>query len=452
MVSPFAPNNNNLPTIAAGSAIGSPGKNSFDLINVNDIESIEVLKDADATAIYGSRGANGVILVTTEEGHAGKANINIHVNTGLGNITRFPEMMNTQQYVAMRREAITNDGNIPNGTNAPDLFKWDSTRYTDFKKLLIGGTAKIHNAHVSVSAGSKTTRYLLSASYRKETTVFPGAFADNTYHSHAHLNHRSKNNRLKVALSALATHDNNNSLARDFTTHVTQPPNAPELYDSAGNLTWQKGDFSFNNPMAILQQPYHIVTNNILTGLNISYRLLQHLTLKLNGGINNIKTDESLLQPRSSFNTYVAPNVTGTAYFAYCKLKSWIAEPQLEYTGNMGKGKFSILIGSTYQQLTSRITNEAAFGYPNDSVLTDVSKAKSRTITPTNANYKYLGAFGRLSYDWLNKYIINLTGRRDGSSRFGPGRQYGNFGAIGAAWIFTNEPFIIKHLTDCFVW
>ncbi|OQP62260.1 hypothetical protein [Niastella populi] len=87
-----------------------------------------------------------------------------------------------------------NDGNTPNSSNAPDLFKWDTTRYTNFRKLLIGGTANIHNAHISVSGGSNTTQYLLSASYRKETTVFPGKFADQTFYSHASLLHRSKNN------------------------------------------------------------------------------------------------------------------------------------------------------------------------------------------------------------------------------------------------------------------
>ncbi len=105
-----------------------------------------------------------------------------------------------------------------------------------------------------------------------------------------------------------------------------------------------------------------------------------------------------------------------------------------------------MLAGSTYQKVSSRVTNEAAFGYPNDSVLTDVSKANTRTITPTNSNYKYIGAFGRISFDWLNNVYLNLTGRRDGSSRFGPGSQFGNFGAVGAAWIFSNEAFFNKNM------
>jgi TonB-linked SusC/RagA family outer membrane protein len=443
---PFAPNNNNLPTIAAGSAFGAPGRSAFDLINLNDIESIEVLKDADATAIYGSRGANGVILVTTKKGARGKPVIHIDVNTGLGQITRYPRMMNTQQYVAMRRAAIINDGNTPNSTNAPDLYKWDTTRYTDLKKLLIGGTANIYNAQVSVTGGTNTIQYFLSGSGRKQTAVYPGDFADNTCYTHAALHHHSTNNKLKAGLSVMATHDNNNSLARDLTAQVMLPPNAPAFYDSLGNLIWQQGGYSFSNPMNTLRQPYHVVTDNILTGVDVSYTLLKDLLLKLNGGLNNIKIDESILQPRSTQNTFAVPNAFAQAFFAYSKLKSFIAEPQLAYTTRINKGKFSLLAGGTYQQLTTRITNEAVSGYPNDASLTDVSKATTHTVTPTNSDYKYVGVFGRVSYDWLNKYLINLTGRRDGSSRFGSGHQFGNFGAIGAAWVFSNEPFINKQL------
>lgn len=443
---PFSPNNNNLPIISAGAAIGDPGRNSFDLININDIESIDVLKDADATAIYGSRGANGVILVTTKKGMPGKPTVNVAVNSGLGEITRYPDMMNTVQYSAMRRSAILNDGNIPNNGNAPDLFKWDSTRYTNLKKLLIGGTAKINNIHVSISGGNSATQYFLSGAMKTETTVYPGDFSDNTFYSNLALNHHSLNNRLIASLSLATTFDNNNSLVRDLTAQVTLPPNVPQFYDSLGNLVWQKGGYSFINPMATLKQPYHILTQNILSDVNINYTLFKNVALKLNGGINNIKIDESILQPRSSQNTFSIPTATGQAFFAYSKLKSWIIEPQLESSQRIGKGKITALIGGTYQCLNTRITNEAAYGYTNDSALEDISKAKTRISTPTNYDYRYVGVFGRLSYNLLNKYLVNLTGRRDGSSRFGPGHQFGNFGAIGAAWIFSNENAVINHI------
>lgn len=435
---PFSPNNNNIPTIASGSAL-SQGRNSFDLINVKDIESIEVLKDADATAIYGSRGANGVILVTTKKGFIGKTQFNINANTGSGTITRYPTMLNTKQYVQMRKQAILNDGAIPNISNAPDLYRWDTTRYTDFRKLLIGGTAKIFNFHIGIGGGNQQFQYLASGSYRRETTVFPGDFSDNIFSTNTQLNYKSGNNKFKAAVGWITSHDNNNSLARDLTGFVNQPPNAPALYDSAGNLTWHHNGYSFNNPMATLQQPYYSKTNNYLLSFNADYYLIDKLNFKINGGLNSIDTKEFLLQPKSSINSFVNPNPKGTSYFAKCNIKSWIIEPHLEYNNAIKNGKFIFQLGSTLQSVITIINNISATGFVSDS-LTDLSKADSVTNTPTNIKYKYVGLFGRLSYNLLDRYLINITGRRDGSSRFGSNKQFGNFGAIGIGWIFSSEP------------
>jgi TonB-dependent starch-binding outer membrane protein SusC len=441
---PFALNNNNLPTIASGSTLDE-GRSSFDLINTNDIENIEVLKDADATAIYGSRGANGVVLITTKKGVKGKPSYHINVNTGFGRITRYPAMMNTDQYVNMRRSAILNDGNTPNMSNAPDLFKWDTTRYTDFKKILIGGTSKTTNAYFSINGGQKLISYFVSGSYRKQTMVFPGNFGENTFYSHGNLQYKSADNKVTAALNFIATHDDNLSPSRDMTTYVNLPPNAPDFYDSIGGLVWQHNGYTFNNPMAALQQPYEAFTNNTLLNFNTSYYVTKGLAFKINAGLNNISIKESLLKPRKTFNTFSDPNAKATSYFAKTGLKSWILEPQVEFNSQLGQGKFSILIGSTYQSLISRITNHTA-NFSNDSVINDLNKATTVTNVITNSDYKYLGTFGRITLNWLDKYILNLTGRRDGSSRFGAGKQFGNFGALGAAWIFTKEPFIYKML------
>ncbi len=199
---PYAPGNNFLNQIS--SAIGvsssipnfSSGLSPFSLINPADIESIEVLKDADATAIYGSRGANGVILITTKKGKEGKTRVAININNGWGKITRTMDMLNTSQYVQMRNEAFINDGLTPSVEPsdpgyAPDLLVWDNKRYTDFKKLLIGGTARTSNAQASLSGGSSNVQFLLGATYRYQSTVFPGDFTDKQGSFHLNLNHLS---------------------------------------------------------------------------------------------------------------------------------------------------------------------------------------------------------------------------------------------------------------------
>ncbi len=144
------------------------GGNPLNYVNNADIESISVLKDADATAIYGSRGANGVILITTKKGKAGKAKVDINVYTGIGATATTPKLLNTQEYLAMRREAKRTDAPILPIEFENDINGvWDSTRYTNWQKELLGNTAHTTDAQLSISGGSSNSQYLLSAGYRE---------------------------------------------------------------------------------------------------------------------------------------------------------------------------------------------------------------------------------------------------------------------------------------------
>lgn len=150
--------------------------NPLNSINPLDIESIEVLKDADATAIYGSRGANGVVLITTKKGKQGKTRFTANVSQGVAQATKFMTLLNTEQYLAMRNEAFANDGVTPSFMDYDVNGTWDSNRYTDWQKELIGGTVHYKDANASVSGGSTQTQFLVSGTFHEETTVFPGDF------------------------------------------------------------------------------------------------------------------------------------------------------------------------------------------------------------------------------------------------------------------------------------
>src|SRR5262249_29854486 len=161
----------------------------------SDIESIEILKDADATAIYGSRGANGVILITTKQGKSGKTKIDLNMNQGIGHVYHFMDLLNTQQYLQMRHEAFKNDNVTPTIANTPDLLQWDTTRYTDWQKKLLGGSAQYSDAQLSLSGGNLNTQFVLSGGYHRETIVFPGHNVDQKASSHFNLNHRSNDQK-----------------------------------------------------------------------------------------------------------------------------------------------------------------------------------------------------------------------------------------------------------------
>ncbi|QJB37309.1 SusC/RagA family TonB-linked outer membrane protein [Chitinophaga oryzae] len=443
---PFAPNNNNLNNVSSLLTNGNgAGLSPFSMINPADIESIEVLKDADATAIYGSRGANGVVLITTKRGKPGLTSFQAIVNGGLSKVTRSLDMLNTQQYIAIRKEAFKNDGITPSAIPgsigyAPDLMIWDTTRYTDIQKLLLGGTAKVYNATLSLSGGNASTQFLVSGTLHRETSVFPADGADSRPSLNFNLSHTSLNRKLTISLAAISSFDNNTlPAASGFS--ILSPPNIPSLYDSTGQLNWQEKGIPFHNPLGDLEKKYTVNSNNYLTRLNLNYKLLPNLTVAVNAGFNIINTKETQTSPILSQDP--VDNPTGTSTFSNGNIKSWIIEPQINYTTSLLKGKLDALVGSTLQDNKRDFLFIMATGYTSDNLLGSLAAAPNISYKTSNdVKYRYQAVFGRLNYIYSDKYIINLTGRRDGSSRFGPGKRFSNFGSAGVAWIFSNEKFI----------
>ncbi|WP_205510741.1 SusC/RagA family TonB-linked outer membrane protein [Longitalea arenae] len=439
---PYAPNNNPMQAVTSGTALGEFGRSPLSFINIGDIDHIEVLKDADATAIYGSRGSNGVILITTKKGKTGKPSFTVNIRSGFSRITRYPDMMNTAQYVQMRREALENDGLALNNTTAPDLMAWDTTRYTDFKDMFIGSTAVINDAQLALSGGSKRLQYYLGAGYHRETTVFPGDLRNERLSGHGNLHYQSRDSGLNATFTLLITGDKNRLLTTDLTSIVNLAPHTPVLYDSTGKLNWIEGDLTFINPMSSLLKTYESKTSNLLGNLDISYRILKNLLFKTSLGYNRLRMEDMSLLPGSSFNPYDFPNAKGYSYFGKLVYNSWIVEPQLEYNKYISIGKISGLLGATMQVQTQSVDNTEATNFASDAQLRNLHDAGSLINKDLKTEYRYGGVFARLNSILYDKYLINLTGRTDGSSRFGPGKQVGTFWSTGAGWIFSNEPFM----------
>lgn len=443
---PFAPNNINLNQLtSAFASYEGQGLSPFNSINPNDIESIEVLKDADATAIYGSRGANGVVLITTKKGKGGKTIFSANVSTGFSRVTRTMDMMNTKEYLQIRKEAFKNDGEIPDIYNAPDLLLWDTTRYTDFKKLFIGGTANSTDAQVFVSGGNESTQFLIRSGYHYESTVFPGNYSDNRGSVDFNLNHISLDKKFTINLSTNYNSDKNHIGTNDPTSFLSLPPDLPLLYDSIGKLNWAIDGNSFDNPLAFLFQNYRVQTDNLISNLQLGYKILKALTVRISLGYNSIFVDEKSAFPKASKNPQDEPS--GSATFGNNRFKSWIIEPQADYIMNIGRMKFTALIGGTWQQTLNNHSTIEASGYINDELLGSVGGAGNINVSDGFNEYRYEAIFCRLNFNWQDKYIMNVTGRRDGSSRFGPNRQFANFGAGGVAWIFSNEKVFKDNLS-----
>lgn len=423
------------------------GGNPLNSINPADIESIEVLKDADATAIYGSRGGNGVILITTKKGTVGKTKVNISAYTGISQVTKFMSLLNTSQYVQMREEAFKNDQLVPNSATAPDLVTWDTTKYTDWQKKLLGGTGHINDLQASVSGGSNYTQFLFNSGYHKETTVFPGNYGDKKGSLFFNLNHLSENQRFKLSLSSSYSDDINDLFYSDLTPYaLSLPPDIPNLIDSSGNLVWPQGALS--NPYSIQKQKYKAETRNLFASTQLGYELFPFLQIKLQGGFSRMEKDEIQTNPLSSFNPADGKTLANTySIFGNNSLQTWILEPQLDFTKKIGQGIVAVLIGATFQQDIINGNTLRGTGFSDPSLMESMAAASSLTVQSSNYSlYKYAALFGQLNYNVKNRYVFNFSVRKDDSSRFGPGKQSATFAAAGAAWIFSEENWLKDNL------
>lgn len=427
----------------SGSFGGATGVNTSPLNTLNpaDIESIDVLKDAEATAIYGSRGANGVILITTKKGYQGKPSLNIRYYKGLGSITRRIELLNTPEYIAMRKEAFANDGVSPTAANARDLLLWDTIRYTDWQDVMIGNTMKSDDVNLQYAGGTAETQFRISAGYHKETTVFPGDFFMKKFSGSLQMNHRSVDKKFLLSISSEYAYAGSELPMEDLTTQITLPPNAPAIYDATGKLNWENS--TWNNPMALLNSVFEFKTDQFLSNVSMAYQVLPGLSAKLNGGFTYLNAKDLAITPGSNYDP--ALNATGIARFATNTIKTLIAEPQISYDYYKKQISATILAGATLQSSTQYNIAQAGTGYTNDATIRSLRAAPSIiNVGENDINYRYSGLFTRITADYKKRYLFSATIRRDGSSRYGPENRFANFWSLGAGWIFSEEKFLKK--------
>ena len=446
--------------IIAGGGVAEFGS-PLNYINPADIESIDILKDADATAIYGSRAANGAILITTKKGKAGKMKLTLNLQQGWGEAARKVDMMNTQQYLEMRREALKNVGKIPSSDPnahspfmyAPDLKLWDTTRYTDWQKELIGGTAQYSDLNASISGGTQSLQYLIGGTYNRQTTVFPGDFDERKGSVHFNINTISDNQKFRIQFSGMYMYDRNHLPVGDLTGHAIKlEPNAPSVYNDDGTFNWAQnanGNSTWKNPLAQYANfsEYYNATKNLVTNINVIYNLLPGLDVRSNFGYTNLTT--SIYQP-SRLEAYAPEqraNNPRTALFTNRNMNSWIAEPQLHYVLTLGHGKIDGLVGATVQKSSFDYLNVYGFGFPTDQLMKTLNAATFvYTDLSTSGVTRFASLFGRLNYNWDGKYLLNFTARRDGSNKFGDENKFRNFASLGIGWIFSEEKWVKQQL------
>lgn len=447
------------PVSTANTSVALRGFDPLSTINPANIESIEILKDADATAIYGSRGANGVIVITTKNKKSAEGlSVDVNYYRGVGDISSKVDLLNTEEYLGMVREAIENDGPIAqNAYNDPfrgpalfpSLLLWDTTRNTDWQDVLMGGKSDVSDIRFNLTAGSGTTTFGFGGSYHKESLVYPGNFGLRRGNGLLTMNHISTDGRFSVNLSVnYGANSNELFNSSDLEISVLSlPPDAPRLYTDDGSLNWERrpagisgaGRNSWINPMSYLRITQRSKTYNLIANAVLSYEIVKGLRFKTNLGYSKLDNSETINVPISSINPYGFDQKVGTSTVSTENRISWIIEPQLNYAFDFGKHGFTALVGSTWQEVGSEVGRFIGTGYNSDALLGTLSAAADITNTGVVGEYRYASAFARIGYNYADKYLLNITGRRDGSSKFGPNYLYGNFGSVGAGWVFSNE-------------
>ncbi|RKF31885.1 hypothetical protein BCY89_17200 [Sphingobacterium siyangense] len=429
---PFSDESMNQFTAANGN------QSPLSLINPRDIERIDVLKDADATAIYGSRGGNGVILITTKKGNKGGLKIDFNANVGSGKAIRNLKMLNTEQYLEIRKEGFKNDNWTATADNAPDLLTWDQSAYSDWQREFYGASAPFSTYQLSFSGGNEYTQYLASTNFNRQGDPLPGNKNYQRGGALLNLSTQSKDQRFKLNSSFNLNLDRNNTVPTDIAQFYNLAPNYP-IYDEKGDYYWFQQ--SLQNPAAYMERSSVSKSKSLLANLSAEYAILPQLVAKINVGYNLKSMDQRRLLPNAGFNPLTSAG--STASYGNSDYESYIVEPQINYSKTFGKHDFKLLLGGTWQQRVSEGKYIDGGNYPSDSQLGNLAAAGVIAIRNNQyADYRYQSAFGRINYAYADKYLLNFSYRRDGSSRFGPNNKYGNFGSIGAAWVFSSEEFL----------
>ena len=425
------------------------GGSGLNYINPNDIESIDILKDADATAIYGSSGAYGVVMITTKKAKPGAATLNANIYTGIAIKGEMPKLLNTPQYLMLRAEAIKNDG-LTVGTNDLDLNgTWSTTSNTNWRNVFMGASAPSTNANLSYSGGNKNTNYLISGSLQNTGNIQLHKGTMNNGTLRFSLNTFSNDNKLQLSLngSYMASYDN--MVPFDFSTSsFLDAPNAPWPFLPNGNINWNDKDPDAPGDLANMYRTYSNNTDNLIADATLVYKPINSVTLRAIVGYNDLTGRELSALPTTTFAPTNTNAAQGTISISNIyDIHTLTAAPYAEYDKNLfHRSSLSVKAGGELDNQVTTGTNIDGTGFPSDALLNDPAAGTTVISNYTQNPFRALGFYGIVKYIWDQKYILDLNGRRDGSTRFGPDNRFGNFGSVAGAWIFSEEDFVKDNL------
>jgi TonB-linked SusC/RagA family outer membrane protein len=439
---------------------GFPGAGDLNSINPNDIESIEVLKDASATAIYGSRGANGVVLITTKKGKVGRNTTSVEVYTGIQNIRKKYELMNAQQFATYLNE-VRDQGNIQSpGTALPLPYTQAQIDAlgagTDWQDAILQ-QGRISNYQLGFNGGTEDTRYNLSFNYFDQTgTVINSGFKRGTIRFNLD---KKLSDKLSFNLTSqtAATGEKRafvNSQGGSFggvlLDALRYNPAVP-IYNADGTYTYSNGPLPYvedvGNPVAYAEKAQD--NRTIIRGLlnvGANYELLKGLTLRATGGVDYRNSQVSQFRPNDIF---LGRNTNGSATRTNENVYSWVNENTLTYDRQFNPNNhLNVVGGVSFQSFYGDNFNAQATNYFTNTLGTDNLGLGAVTLPPGSGRYlnTLQSYFGRINYQLFDRFLFTFTLRADGSSRFGDNNKWGYFPSAAVGYRLLDEKFM-RNLT-----
>lgn len=433
------PINNDYSLNDAGVTNGSK-INPLSTINTADIESIDVLKDASATAIYGSRGANGVVIVTTKNGTKGKSSINYDAYYGVQEVIRTLPVLNAKDWWSLRKDAAKNSGKT---TSLPSVIGYSldtSGVGTDWQAAAFRKAA-IQSHSLSILSGSDKTRLSISGNYFKQDGIlqntdfirYSGRFGlDHDYSKNFKITSNISVSNIKSQVAPAAIVGN----------LLLTPPSLPIYKDDGTFVVNSPFESGLQNPInSLYNQLNETITNRILGNVAGEYTLAQGLKAKVLFGVDIVDNKQNRYLPSSTAEGLA---LSGNAVVGSVFTSNWLNENTLSYDKELdAKNKINAVIGFTAQQSKSKGAVAEAAGFATDAFLYNNLGTGITARTPSSfaSEWALASYLGRVNYVHDDKYLLTLTLRADGSSRFGEGNKWGYFPSAAFGWNVSNEKF-----------
>jgi TonB-dependent starch-binding outer membrane protein SusC len=424
----------------------SPPKNPLNGINPEDIVSIEILKDASATAIYGARGANGVVLITTKRGEKGKTNIDYSGSVSVQQVAKKYDMLSASQFMKVSNEEFLHQNPTANPLYSPSQIN-NAGAGTDWVDE-VSQMGIINRHQVAMSGATEKLNYYVSGNFYNHRGIVQQSSLDRIT-GRVNLNYKITK-AWSVGMNTVISHVVDHQIP--FGATGGGGPEFAGLFDNS--RTWSPlvsvrqtdGTYSRHpyvdnipNPVSLLDVQDQITTNRVLGTVFTEYQIIPGLKAKVNLGFDQSHSEREALIPLTVIR---GEQANGEAEFGSTDARNLLSEFTLNYETKLFGNDFSVLGGYTYQQFDNESNRLLLVNFADQTQNIDkITDADTITNQPFKEQSKLLSYLGRINYNVANKYLFTLTFRADGSTKFGTSNKWGYFPSAAVAWKIHEEAF-----------